>query len=211
MEPTIYKPSIYKGAGIYNTGADSGGFTPISGSVELFGKIYNTIKINGLEWICENIDYKWDGLLIGHNTTSPQACYPQDDESLWGWNGRKCGLLYNKNAKIQLNGILNDWRVGSLNDYDKLLLSCGSYFNANKNLTKSSDWSSLVGLDTIGFSELACGAYESLFYETNTAWYVHVNDINADMITCRPEENYRINYSQYTANWYLPIRLCRDA
>ena len=25
MEPTIYKPSIYKGAGIYNTGANGGG------------------------------------------------------------------------------------------------------------------------------------------------------------------------------------------
>ena len=212
MEPTIYnKPSIYNGAGIYKTGAEGGGgggFTPISGSVELFGKVYNTVKINGLEWICENLDYKWDGLAIGHNTTSQQACYTQDNESLWGWNGRKCGLLYNKSAKEQLSNNLIDWRIPSLSDYDKLCVATKSYFDAYYKLTKNVDWSSRNGDDIFDFSEMPCGAYESGWQDINEGWYIHSQ--SNIMVYSRPYPEYTFMYGHYYGNWYLPIRLCRD-
>lgn len=207
MEPTIYKPSIYNGAVIYNTGAE-GGYTPISGSVELFGKVYNTIKINGLEWICENLDYKWDGLAIGHNTTSPQACYPQDNESLWGWNGRKCGLLYNKAAKEELANNLNTWRIPSSSDFDKLFISLNTYFDVSYKLTKNSVWSSRTGDNEIGFSELPCGAYESGWVGITDSWYIH-SQSNL-LITSTPTYSYTVLPSTYFGNWYMPIRLCRD-
>lgn len=72
MEPTIYKPSIYKGAGIYKAGAEGGGgggnFSGVLGAIYLkpessqetvsFGKSFNkddiSILVNFTSWSTSN-------------------------------------------------------------------------------------------------------------------------------------------------------------
>ena len=48
MEPTIYKPSIYNGNGIYKNGATGGGGGGVEG-VEILGNLYKTKKIGNYE------------------------------------------------------------------------------------------------------------------------------------------------------------------
>lgn len=98
-------------------------------------KIYKTVKIGNLQWMAENLDYKWDGLRIGtENFTEDYwddpaaAAYRDDDESTWGWNNRKCGLYYNHEAIEAMEkwdghpGVLPDgWRVPSYDEYAELM------------------------------------------------------------------------------------------
>lgn len=92
-------------------------------------KYYKTVKIGNLLWMAENLDYKWDGLLIGTDQYSQgmkAAAYRNDDEATWGWNGRKCGLYYNKECITYDENIdyyLRDtgWRLPTYEEYDALL------------------------------------------------------------------------------------------
>lgn len=93
-------------------------------------KVYKTVKIGNLQWMCENLDYKWDGLLISSESFAdpcvhdPAAAYREDDESTWGWNGRKCGLYYNSwsweimDEKLQGTG----WRLPTIDELDELYM-----------------------------------------------------------------------------------------
>lgn len=92
-------------------------------------KIYKTVKIGNLQWMCENLDYKWDGLKIGDDWfggsySDPAAAYRENDESTWGWNGRKCGLYYNywsweiMDEKLQGTG----WRLPTIDELDALYM-----------------------------------------------------------------------------------------
>ena len=99
-ESTIYKPwvyngkSIYKGDSVYN---GNGVYKDGAGEfVEIGGKKYPVAIIGVQKWIIYNLDFIFDGLIIGgvSNSTSPKANYYDDDENLYGWNGRKCGFLF---------------------------------------------------------------------------------------------------------------------
>ena len=60
------------------------------------GRRYNTIQMpDGKTWLAENLDFKF--CTIGGNDipSSPNAWYYNNDETTYGWNGYKCGLLYN--------------------------------------------------------------------------------------------------------------------
>ena len=96
---------------------------------EMIGdKEYRVVEINGLIWMAENLDYKWDGLHIGTDQLEvnkgwdpshswlpePGACYRDNDEATWGYNGRKVGLYYNETARRQLDsGIIPGWRLAT--------------------------------------------------------------------------------------------------
>jgi uncharacterized protein (TIGR02145 family) len=203
----------------------TGGYTPIKDTTELFGKTYNTIKINGLEWICENLDYAWEGLNINSsNNSSPGARYTEQNESVWGWNGRKCGLQYNTAAKIYLqNNILpnvaGNWRVPSVTDAEKLITSVIShgFSNVGQSLSKTVEWGTYVGTDIIGFSELPCGGWANPGDDGDGQnWHMGLIDGGTTNIFL---SNYNpggylslsVNIGDYTPNyWHICIRLCRD-
>lgn len=99
-------------------------------------KEYKVVKIGNLVWMAENLDYKWDGLHIGtdqldvnegwdpEHSWLPEAgaCYRDDDESTWGYDGRKIGLYYNETAREQLDsGIIPGWRLATYEEIQEML------------------------------------------------------------------------------------------
>lgn len=118
--------------------------------VEIGGRKYPTIQIGDLLWISENLDYKFAGCNIGSsgNPTTPTAWYYNNDETAYGENGNKYGLLYNWYALDYLNqhlselGVPSGWRVSSSDDWDKLTSYVGGVSVAGKKLKSSTGWNS---------------------------------------------------------------------
>lgn len=89
------------------------------------GKRYKTVRLpDGKIWLAENLDFKFCS--IGGNLSDgrPHAWYYNNDETTYGWNGYKCGLLYNFQAIKILNNNRADlcpgWHVATKSEYDNL-------------------------------------------------------------------------------------------
>ena len=139
---------------------------------ELIGdKTYRVVTMpDGKIWMAENLDYAWTGLTVGGtwDNSVPNAWYYDDDEILWGYHGRRCGLLYNVAALNQLiNGAvtISGWHVPSNEEWDALARAVGGVYDGN-NYTiagmhlKSTDkgWFTGFGGDNIyGFRALPAG------------------------------------------------------
>lgn len=149
MEPKICKPSIYKGAGAYNTpGVYNGAGGLYNGRgvyndaseefLELGGKSYPVVRIGSLKWIAHNLDYTDENIVIGSSTSTngKRANYFNDDENTYGWNGRKYGLLYNTPAIEYIDSILTDgWRTATSTDWNNLIANSGdTNIEASQNL-----------------------------------------------------------------------------
>ena len=174
-EPIIYKPSVYNGNGIYNTGAGGvyngrGVYNDGAGGevVEIGGKEYRVIKLpDGKKWIGENLDFIWAGLQINNywQTTNPNAWYYQNNENENGWNGKKCGLLYNWYAVKYLNdnisNLINGWHVPTESEWQNLknaiVEDAGKKLKC-KDLIYNENWpSGWRGVDEYGFKMLPAG------------------------------------------------------
>ena len=86
-------------------------------------KVYKTIKVGNSIWMAENLDFKWEGLNIGSDKvfdSDQAACYINDDETTWGWNGRKCGLMYNEKARIEIEDHIEGWHIPTSEDRQEL-------------------------------------------------------------------------------------------
>lgn len=94
MEPTIYKPSIYKGAGIYKTGAEGGGGF-LKDSVKMGGITYKLFFFAGFVF-SENLRWPVD---IGVNTFAPNG----DDNNI-----EEYGYLYTQPARNALRANINN-------------------------------------------------------------------------------------------------------
>lgn len=120
MGEKIIQPPFYN-SGFYNTGAGGGGAG--GGGVDIGGVTYQTVKINGVEWLAENLDFKWDGLSIGDDNLRqdiPQACYYNNNENLFGQNNKKYGLLYNWPAILQIDQLIDGWHVPTRDELQAL-------------------------------------------------------------------------------------------
>lgn len=139
---------------------------PSYGSVVIGDKTYRTVIIGNQEWIVENLDWAWDGIIIGDNPDPyaveyEQAYYYNNDETTYGWNGNQCGLLYNwyaikyldENADMMLP---EGWRVPSEADWKVLISFVGGVNEISKLNSKSSLWYN-PGVDEYGFSGLPGG------------------------------------------------------
>ena len=114
--------------------------------------------------MAENLDFAWSGLPVGSagNPATPAAWYYDDNQSTWGWDGRKCGLLYNQYAVQELESnkatLIPGWHVPTRAEYSALKTAVGSSISSKdlKSLDKSwfSNW---YGTDKYGFSMMPCG------------------------------------------------------
>ena len=151
-------PSIYNVPGVYNTGAAAGG-------ADIGGTTYKTVIIDGVEWLAENLDYKWDGLSIGDAAISqdfPQACYYNNDENIFGRNNKKYGMLYNFPAILQIDSLIDGWHVPTQAELQALYNSLSPDFF--KKIQGCYDYSigSTFG-EGVGFNMPPSGKYSGYF------------------------------------------------
>lgn len=153
------EPRIYKGAGIYKAGSEGGAGFGVkigdSGNINIGGVDYPYIEINDFKIMTQNLDYKYPGLPIGGGTSSTaHAWYYNNDEAVYGLNGKKYGLLYNWYAVKEIidNGYIPaGWRVPTLDDFKKLLW-LNYYDSLNVNACKNiNDWNGNGVLDEMDF------------------------------------------------------------
>lgn len=115
--------------------------------VEIGGRRYPVVKIGSQWWLAENLDHAWDGLVIGSSTSSSaRANYFDNNETLYGRTGRKCGLLYNYAAVTELaSQIPSGWRVPTSSDINSLKTATQDAQNAAYLLSNSDiSWAASV-------------------------------------------------------------------
>lgn len=154
MEPTIYKPSIYNGSGIYKNGANGGG---IVNKVTIGGDDYPVTKIGNQYWMAKSLKYHTSSFSYANNDTSTED---------------KCGLLYM--YKIVCDEIYpiipQRWRMPRRDDFERLFLSdniSNNYISIDKGGNNTNGWN-----DFLSGSRLSTGAFSDFnaksFYWTDS-------------------------------------------
>lgn len=211
MEPTIYKPSIYKGAGIYKAGAEGGGGGNDYGAV-YFGDIYYPYtKIGSLYWTTSNLCFYGNGIQFrgdGNNTPIGKD---------WGANGGTVflhGLYYNQKALVRLDEILPEgWRVAKKSDWINLFNEFGGQANCGKKiLSKYTPMNgtneSGMNLFTIGYINGSNGTGLNSFVKIATP----TNDgTNSESFIFRDGQNQVENNVTQMSNGFTSVRICKDA
>lgn len=226
MEPTIYKPSIYKGTGgiykgrgVYNDGAGGGGNT-----VEIGGRTYHIVDMpDGKTWLVENLQLTWSGLVISSSVQGvPAACYYNNDPSTYGLDGpRKCGLLYNGHSVRYLEAnkasLIPGWHVPTIDEWRNLKSSIGGGNDAGKKLKADNvDWApNWNGLNEYGFSVLPAGYwYYNSFYQIAESSYIWAStQYNANANWCVVFHDYDASLGEYQGRVEFhahSIRLVKD-
>lgn len=142
------------------------------GSADIGGRTYRTVNIGGVEWLAENLDFKFSGCNIGGSGTpsTPNAWYYDNDEATYGIDGvRKCGLLYNWYACKLLNDnratLIPGWHVPTNDEWTALANAVGGTSTAGTKLKAANvSWAtSWGGTDDYGFGVLPAGNYSGSF------------------------------------------------
>lgn len=127
--------------------------------IEIGGMIYPVVRIGTLLWTAKNLDWKFNGCIIGASGSSysePRGNYYNNDENTYGENGYKYGLLYNWVAATQIDSLLTDgWRVSTNTDFTTLK----SYLENDASKIKSTSVWSPIGTDDFGFNAVPSGHY----------------------------------------------------
>lgn len=93
-------------------------------SVKIGDREYPTYRYGNKVWMQEYLDYQWSGLSVGSGASISfkYASYYMNDETTYGYNGQKLGLLYNGYAIRYLEEnkstlLPEGWRVATKDDY----------------------------------------------------------------------------------------------
>lgn len=284
MEPTIYKPSIYKGAGIYKDGAEGGGGGSVGGittkmidsevgikvvdengyvgatltdyfphvgntyynnyaivvegadfsqsglgrvtfitpgSADIGGRTYRTVNIGGVEWLAENLDFKFSGCNIGGSDTpsTPNAWYYNNDEATYGIDGvRKCGLLYNWYAAKLLNdnrdSLIPGWHVPTNDEWTALANAVGGTDVAGTRLKAANvSWAtSWGGTDDYGFGVLPAGLYHGSFSLVGSyALFWTITESGGNAYRRFFDTGATMGQNTFTKNYGYSVRLVKDS
>lgn len=140
------------------------------GTTDIGGRTYRTVNIGGVEWLAENLDYKFSGCAIDGSGEwiTPAAWYYNSNEADYGIDGTyKCGLLYNWYAAKFLNDnratLCPGWHVPTNAEFESLSTAVGGSTDAGTKL-KCQNGSILTnyptnwnGTDDYNFSAPPCG------------------------------------------------------
>lgn len=163
MEPTIYKPSIYKGAGIYNIGAGGGGI--VDTGEKIGDRFYKTIEIDGKIWLAENLDFNFAPSPANKVQSTPGCWYYNNNQNEYGWNGKKWGLIYNGYAARFLeqnkSNLCPGWHVPTMTEWNSLFNFLNVSLAGKKLKSKPPEWN---GTDDYNFTLFAGGyIYDNYF------------------------------------------------
>lgn len=134
------------------------------------GRTYNTVLIGGQTWLAENLDFKFSGCTIGQGASSsePRANYYNNDETTYGVNGNKYGLLYNWIAVKYLEDhkaeLIPGWHVPTSAEWNALATAVGGSGVAGTKLKSTTGWSSGNGDGSYGFAAFPAGGQYSGFF-----------------------------------------------
>ena len=137
-------------------------------------KTYPTVTMpDGNEWLAVNLDFAYTGLSIPTSGASlvstPQAMYYDYDESTYGWDGYKCGLLYNWYAvdymETNKSTFFPGWHIPSRAEWNALFEAIGTDVAGKKlkaidgsaGTNWPSDWR---GTDDYQFAALPGGRFD---------------------------------------------------
>lgn len=191
--------------------------------VVIGGREYKTVTIGDQTWLAENLDFKFDGLIIGQEfetSQKPVATYYDNDESRYGVNGNKYGLLYNYTAAITLeerkSELIPGWHVPTLEDWQTLIEYVGGketehwrhYEDAGTKLKSTTGWVEENGDDNFDFNAYPAGessngnSYgigESAYFWTSTdngcsdGWFsCYLSDVGSEIIISNPSGKFSI-------------------
>lgn len=146
----VYKSVVY-GSGVYKSGVYNAGHED---TVTIGGRTYKTVKIGDQVWLAENLDFTFDGLVVGEmggSVVEPRANYYNNDEATYGWSGLKHGLLYNAQAVSALEAgkasYFPGWHVPTDADFYALFTTVGGSSVAGKKLKSPTGWDADGGGD----------------------------------------------------------------
>lgn len=161
-------------------------------TVTIGGRVYNIVQIGNQYWLAENLDYKFDGCTIAASGTpsTPAAWYYSNDESTYGRDGYRCGLLYNHYAVMYLEEnkatlLPSGWRVPSEDDWDALISATGDVENAGimlkaSNVSWAPNW---YGTDDFGMNIIPTGERDDeadfgMRLNNTCFWTTHIGENN---------------------------------
>jgi len=190
------------------------------------GRNYDTVTIGGVTWMAENLDFKFSGLFLANRRSSlaitgePIANYYSYDESTYGVNGNKYGLLYDYNSIIYLKNnkelLIPGWHIPTTAEWKKLFNDVGGESVAGLKLKSTSGWTSGNGDGSYAFFATPSG------YSSNTSSGAKVgtrgyywNDSeyidNSDYKPRFDNDSSGISTYSFTKNDRYAIRLVKDS
>lgn len=193
-------------------------YTPASNNIG--GRVYNTVIIGGKEWLAENLDFKFSGLAYGRPGTSssePRGNYYRNDESTYGANGNKYGLLYNwiavKYLEDNKSQLIPGWHVPTTAEWDALATAVGGSGVAGTKLKSTTGWDSGNGDGSTAFSAFPAGYYNSSgFFNVGANTYFWTsNELDSNRSYVRifsTSANMQSNY--FNKDYLISVRLVKD-
>ena len=131
------------------------------GSVVVGDKEYPYVQLGGIYVTCINLDFLPSTIQLAPSgvPTTPSAWYYNNDETTYGWTGKKYGLLYNKYAIPEINELLTDgWRVLTYADiYNNWWGMYSNKIGGNGNKYKMQDIPDWNGTNEMGLSIVPSG------------------------------------------------------
>jgi uncharacterized protein (TIGR02145 family) len=162
----------------------SGSLLKFQRTVKIGNHYYPFVKIGNQQWTTEHLDFVFDGLNIGDSSvdsTKCQAWYYDNDETTYGWNGQRRGLLYSGYTLVWMINHYDilfpeGWRIPSVADYNTLINFVGD--TSTLNFPGGEDYDSWSGTNTKHFNCKPTGWCQApYFYDKNGVGLVWTTDI----------------------------------
>lgn len=120
---------------------------------DIGGTEYKCVQIGSKIWMAENLDWLF--------MSGSRARYYDDDQSTYGRNGLKYGLLY-RMADIDylvanIASLAPGWTVPTIDDLFALEDAVGGYQTAGLHLKSRTGWINGAGIDDFGFNGVPSG------------------------------------------------------
>lgn len=189
-------------------------YTPTSNVIG--GRTYRSVIIGGVEWLAENLDFKFSGLAFGQSGTSssePRGNYYQNDASTYG----KYGILYNwiavKYLEDNKSSLIPGWHVPTTAEWDALATAVGGTSIAGTKLKSTTDWSSGAGTDDYGFSALPTGYYYDIFegIDSSTSFWTATEYDSSSSLRRNFGAGASMNSYYTNKSYQFSVRLVKDS